>query len=1253
MASRVGKIVRNVLLGLLGGVALLLVALQVALSDKVLTRVVNRLAADFVDGEVHFDRVHASVFKSFPFLNVTADGLCITYPHDKFAQYDGDTVHGEHSLLNAGRAEAADTLLSLRKLSASLDYVSAFKGNYHVRHAALVRPRVFAHYYDTTAANWQVLKFLRPSDKSDTASSPMPPITVRRVSLEDKPFVVYTDPKDTLFGAVRMRSLDFDGHVLVDRPLESEVDLKVDSLFVAGRIPSDTVAVSLSALTLKGDRKALALDASADAFLATGQYGRMRIPVSLKAEGALPEREDSVLAVQVDDLALSAATISLTGNGEAVLYPGRPYIRAEAMVDDASVHDFIQYFGDNFPGLKKIKTDAVISLTALCDGYYDPATRSLPELIAEVVIPESHLAYEGFPYNGYVSLNAEGQTDADGRLDADIKELMVDALGVSLMAEGSVSDVLGADPRIKANGFFDADVAKLTDLFTKQSGITGRGSVDGSLTANLLLSQLDLAKIGGADVSGDLHIKGLHIDDAPDTVVAEINRAAARLAIKGNTLDANLRKGARVLSLDADIDTLDVTYRDNIYVRGGKLNLKAQNSAAILRSTSTLTPFMGVLTGEVISVRDAADLSLEIAGNQETFRITPATKAAPSPQLSLTSSSRNVVARQGVNRFSLDQLDFSANASKAAPRTANRQRRERLLDSLQRVYPGVPRDSLFSRARRSRSLPSWMTDKDFAQKDIHIKLDKSIASYLREWNFAGKLSLDKGTVITPHFPLDTRISRVNGSFNNDQVALDNVTIRSGVSDVSANLTLSGLRRALTSGRGRYHLKADVNSNYINANELLRGYAAGAAYQPSGHDRAVNEGLGSDEAYQRQVGEKMVSDSVAKSSLIVIPANLEAEITLNANQIRYDSLLVTWAASDIAMKQRCLQVTNTVATSNMGDIYFEGFYSTRTKQDIQAGFDINMVDITAEKVITLFPAVDSLVPMLKSFSGLLDCELAATSDLDQEMNLVLPSIDGVMRISGKDLTLEDSETFTKIAKLLMFKNKKKAVVDQIGVTGIVRDNTLEIFPFVMKVDRYTVAASGIQHLDESFKYHLSVIRSPLLLKFGINVSGPDFDHMKFRLGKARYKSTQVPVFTKQLDTVQYSLINSIHNIFEKGVEKAIRENREQTLVQDRKDALSYSMDAEVDTLTTVQLDSLRRMQDSLSVQDAVAAKIDTLRAQEQDADAVLDGSRRDLLRSAISGKKAERQVEKAVRKQERERKKAQKKAAKEAAKRTDE
>ena len=414
---------------------------------------------------------------------------------------------------------------------------------------------------------------------------------------------------------------------------------------------------------------------------------------------------------------------------------------------------------------------------------------------------------------------------------------------------------------------------------------------------------------------------------------------------------------------------------------------------------------------------------------------------------------------------------------------------------------------------------------------------------------------------------------------------------------------------------------------------MRAYAYYRTYEP---EHSMDQAI--DEAIEEAMEAVELPDSTG-SKLIVVPANIDAKVTLEASGIHYDSLDVTWAAADIAMKQRTLQITNALAASNMGDIYFEGFYSTKSKKDIKAGFDLNLVDITAEKVITLFPAVDTLMPMLKAFAGDLDCELAATSEVDTCMNLILPSIDGVMKISGKDLSISnESKEFQKIAKMMFFRNKKGAFVDKMAVTGMVRDNVLEVFPFVLDVDRYTLAASGLQHLDESFSYHLSVIKSPLLVKFGVNIWGDDFDHIKYGLGRAKYKNVNVPVFTKQLDTVQYSLLASIHNIFELGVERAIAENQAQHYIQDKMAETGYSG---ADTLAApdVVVDSValmsRRFEEAAEEVDREALREEVVELAEKAAEPAASSGEAEKPEPPVISSEAAGGVEKSAAKKEEE------------------
>ena len=778
----------------------------------------------------------------------------------------------------------------------------------------------------------------------------------------------------------------------------------------------------------------------------------------------------------------------------------------------------------------------------------------LPRIQAHLQVPDSYLDYEGLGRRGRLSLDVTANTDEDLKLDLDLGRVLVDIVGARLDLKGTAADVTGEDPFFALDGQVRARVDSLTRAFTAERGITGTGSLTASLHGQARLSQLALPRIGEADIKGNAVIRDLRVDDTQDRLRAFVQRADLVLETKGNRIDDNMRRGARVLALDATLDTLSATYKEGTFIRGRSIRLLAQNSAALLKGGKELTPLMGVLKAASLSMKDDDGLSAGVRDNTETFRITPSTKDFRSPKLNLTSHSAGLRVRSGSDGALLRNLKFDITASRHQTGTRMQDRRAHVLDSLKAVYPGVPRDSLLIKYRQNRprrALPAWMQEADFRKKDIRISLSDALKQYYQDWDFSGNVSAQEARILYPAFPLRTQVRDLRGTVTNDRIDLQNVTVTAGGSDLTAKGSLGNLRRSILR-RGILDLDALVTSDFLDANELMRAYAYYRTYEP---EKTMERA--SDEAIEKAMETADLPDSTL-SRLLVVPANLDAKVTLEASGIRYDSLEVTWAAADIAMKQRTLQVTNALAASNMGDIYFEGFYSTRSKKDIKAGFDLNLVDITAEKVITLFPAVDTLMPMLRSFAGDLDCELAATSDVDTLMNLVLPSIDGVMRITGKDLSIAgDSKEFQKIAKYLLFKNKGGANVDRMAVTGMVRDNVLEVFPFVLDVDRYVLAASGLQHLDESFNYHLSVIKSPLLVKFGINVWGDDFDHIKYGLGKARYRNVNVPVFTKQLDTVQYSLLASIHNIFELGVEKAIAENNAQRYIQDRMDETGYT------------------------------------------------------------------------------------------------
>jgi hypothetical protein len=179
-------------------------------------------------------------------------------------------------------------------------------------------------------------------------------------------------------------------------------------------------------------------------------------------------------------------------------------------------------------------------------------------------------------------------------------------------------------------------------------------------------------------------------------------------------------------------------------------------------------------------------------------------------------------------------------------------------------------------------------------------------------------------------------------------------------------------------------------------------------------------------------------------------------------------------------------------------------------------------------------------MLRSFEGIVACNMTATASLDSLMNVQLPSAEASCRVKGKDLVLLDGETFAEIARTLRFKNKQRNLIDSLSVEMMLRDNYLMIFPFHLTLDRYQAAVGGTQYLNLDFDYHITVLKSPIPFKFGLNLKGNP-DRMKIRLAKALYKDIGDPAKEKLLYGVLFNLRNAMEQKIRTDIETII--NRE--------------------------------------------------------------------------------------------------------------
>lgn len=1181
MLRRIFRFIGKVCLGIFFALLAIYVILEIALSPAILSKVVDKYAEELIDGDISYENARISMFKRFPSIGLTLDNFSITYPADRFDSIEKAGSQGW--LTRQGQGEEVDTLASFDRFSASIRPLSLLMGTIKIPHMNLVRPRIFAHSYKDGSANWNMFKIQtseEDTDQEDEQTSDFPRLSLGEIALTEHPHIIYTDSRDTLFLLLNVKEIKMKGKVNRGKGTPKNIGLGVDSLIAAGRMGRDTLAFGLKNLNIVEKGRKISLHTEASTFLATRAFGRMRIPIVV--DGDIKFLRGTIPYIDIENINADICYIPINAKGRIKLKKEALAIEeAELNIDDCHLENLLREIVVNIiPETEKISTDAVLRATVKCNGEYDYNTGALPDITAGIYIPESEIRHKDFGDSLTLRLGVETATDSKGRLNVDVKNTRIGTTGLEVELLAGVKDALAADPGVNLTGNLAADFEELTSFIPDSLGITAKGSLTANLEGKAKLSELNLYNFSSADLLGLIRCTDTKISSAKDSIDVYVGTLDVKLGPENVKSRVDSTESFDLLSITAKADSLNVNM-GSLKAVGKKIDIVAKSSSEIIsgKDTTDIHHLGGFISADRVYLSDSEGTAISVSGTKNGFQLVPKRSNSKVPVLMFNSSNKSIALKSGFNRARVRNVEVKASAVMNS--IERKQRVKAYLDSLALVYPDVPRDSLFFKAHpkrkteRKTDLPDWLTEEDFRKQDIDIRLDKTLAKYFREWDINGDISVGKGSIMTPYFPLRNNLLGFKGHFDNNQVRIDQFQIKAGKSDIGATGRLSGLKRALTSGtRSLLRFDLDVMSSNMDANELLSAYATGAKFQPEdAHTNNLEEV--SDEEYMETMVVQPQDTSLGRLSLIVVPGNLNADISLDARNFKYSDLNVSKLTTNIKVKERCLQVTNTMAESNMGDIHFNGFYSSRTKKDLKAGFSFNFKDITAEKVISLMPAIDTLMPMLKSFYGLLNCEIAATSQIDTNMNLVIPSIDGIIRISGKDLFIKDNEMFRTLARKLIFKNKKEGHIEQLTVEGIISDSTVEIFPFIIKMDRYMLGLSGIQNMDMSFKYHISLIKSPFLFRLGLDLHGPDFDNMKFKLGRPKYKNANVPVFSSEIDTKKINLVNSIENIFKKGVDAAIRENHSLSLERAKK-AAGYvrAVDQEMEELSE---DEIKQME----------------------------------------------------------------------------
>lgn len=389
---------------------------------------------------------------------------------------------------------------------------------------------------------------------------------------------------------------------------------------------------------------------------------------------------------------------------------------------------------------------------------------------------------------------------------------------------------------------------------------------------------------------------------------------------------------------------------------------------------------------------------------------------------------------------------------------------------------------------------------------IKMKADKLNDSL---WMPKGIVGFNRLRFRTPEFGLPIRMSKTAVTVDGPKITLKNASVRIGRSNMTATGDMMGVYRAMTKGE-KLTAHLSLTSDLIDCNQLI-------------HSLSFPEDT-----------TEVLTDSVpSEMKLFVIPRNIDFELQTDLKKVIFEKMLFENVHGAVDIKNQAIHLEDLSMRALDADMKAVMVYKAGSPRGGYAGFDFKIRNINIAKLVDFVPALDTIVPMLRSFKGRVMFDVAADARLDSAMNIRIPTLRSAIHIKGDSLVLMDGETFAEISKMLMFKNKKENVFDSISVNVTVHDGNVTVYPFLVEIDRYKAAVGGEQGLDMNFNYHISILKSPLPFKAGVNISG-NLDKMKFRIGKAKYKDAVTPAAVHRVDSTRMNMGNEIVNRFRRVV-----------------------------------------------------------------------------------------------------------------------
>jgi len=401
--------------------------------------------------------------------------------------------------------------------------------------------------------------------------------------------------------------------------------------------------------------------------------------------------------------------------------------------------------------------------------------------------------------------------------------------------------------------------------------------------------------------------------------------------------------------------------------------------------------------------------------------------------------------------------------------------------------------------------------------DLDISNDNTQKDIFLQWLVKGYVDISQGLVTMSELTNPIEIPSVKMDFDPETFSIKESSMKIGKSDFQ----LTGIfNNVLSYFRGDSILRGKFNfvSNKTDVAQLM----------------ALTSGIGTNDSTSVNKHENTSVDTVSTGPYMV-PKKIDMILNANVKLATIDVDTATNVEGTVQVHDGILLLDGLTFNTPAAKMQLTAMYRTPRTNHLYLGIDYRLMDVEISELLTMIPDIDSLMPMLRSFGGKGEFHIAAETYLDSLYNIKKSTLRGAASISGNNLVLMDGQTFSEIAKKLRFNKKTQNKVDSLSAEFTIFRNEIDIYPFLLVMDKYKAVIAGRHNFDMTFDYNVSVVDCPLPIKLGLDIKG-NVDDLSYKLGKCRYAEYFRPTSRHEVQNKQLELRKMIREALAEKVKE---------------------------------------------------------------------------------------------------------------------